>query len=52
MKYGAERISNNTIIREGLPYGGFYLLENTGIFRSKERGGSLSGAADSAHRVI
>ncbi|WP_341832612.1 TonB-dependent receptor [Sphingobacterium thalpophilum] len=36
MKYGAERISNNTIIREGLPYGSFYLLENTGIFRSKE----------------
>jgi hypothetical protein len=36
MKYGAERISGNTIIREGLPYGSFYLLENTGIFRSKE----------------
>ncbi|MCS4165809.1 TonB-dependent receptor [Sphingobacterium sp. BIGb0116] len=36
MKYGAEHISGNTIIREGLPYGSFYLLENTGIFRSKE----------------
>uniref|UniRef100_F4C3M0 TonB-dependent receptor plug n=1 Tax=Sphingobacterium sp. (strain 21) TaxID=743722 RepID=F4C3M0_SPHS2 len=36
IKYGAERIQGNTIIREGLPYGSFYLLQNIGIFRSQD----------------
>lgn len=34
--YGAERIQGNTIVREGLPYGSFYLLQSIGIFQSDE----------------
>ncbi len=32
VKFGAEEINDNTILREGLPYGQYYMLECIGVF--------------------